>query len=265
MNFSTRCFSRARHRGQRQGRGRGREEGSSLHVISLPVCCCSLPWLAGDGGAGVSTLSILAPGRASPMKSLSEAAVRQYHELGYYAPVPVLTRTEAGTLRRQLEAFEAIRRIDARAGAPQAASAVHLAERPDPPSAHPRCGRGRHRPGHPVLGHDLLHQGSAQPGLCVVASGLDLLGAGAAGHHHRLGRVHRQQRSEWRDAGDPRHAQDGSGATSRHVRRRQPAVARAGDRGRGGRARGGDAGTRGRRDVAASCAADPRLGSQSIG
>ena len=30
------------------------------------------------------------------MKSLSDAAVRQYHELGYYAPVPVMTRTEAG-------------------------------------------------------------------------------------------------------------------------------------------------------------------------
>jgi len=41
------------------------------------------------------------------MKSLSEAAVRQYHEQGYYAPVPVMTRAEAGDLRRKLEAFEA--------------------------------------------------------------------------------------------------------------------------------------------------------------
>jgi non-haem Fe2+, alpha-ketoglutarate-dependent halogenase len=40
------------------------------------------------------------------MKSLSDAAVRQYHELGYYAPVPVMTRAEAGALRRKLEAFE---------------------------------------------------------------------------------------------------------------------------------------------------------------
>jgi phytanoyl-CoA dioxygenase PhyH len=41
------------------------------------------------------------------MKSLSEAAVQQYRELGYYAPVSVLTRAEAGDLRRKLESFEA--------------------------------------------------------------------------------------------------------------------------------------------------------------
>src|SRR5690242_7117162 len=41
------------------------------------------------------------------MKSLSDDAVQQYSELGYYAPVPVLTRTEAGELRRKLETFEA--------------------------------------------------------------------------------------------------------------------------------------------------------------
>jgi ectoine hydroxylase-related dioxygenase (phytanoyl-CoA dioxygenase family) len=42
-----------------------------------------------------------------PMKSLTEAAVQQYRELGYYAPVPVLTRPEAAALRARLEAFEA--------------------------------------------------------------------------------------------------------------------------------------------------------------
>jgi non-heme Fe2+,alpha-ketoglutarate-dependent halogenase len=41
------------------------------------------------------------------MKSLSEAAVQQYRELGYYAPVSVLTRAEASDLRRKLESFEA--------------------------------------------------------------------------------------------------------------------------------------------------------------
>jgi non-heme Fe2+,alpha-ketoglutarate-dependent halogenase len=41
------------------------------------------------------------------MKSLSEAAVQQYRELGYYAPVPVLSRAEAAALRQNLEAFEA--------------------------------------------------------------------------------------------------------------------------------------------------------------
>ena len=41
------------------------------------------------------------------MKLLSEAAVRQYREQGYYAPVPVLSQAEAGALRRALEAHEA--------------------------------------------------------------------------------------------------------------------------------------------------------------
>jgi hypothetical protein len=41
------------------------------------------------------------------MKSLSDAAVQQYRELGYYAPVPVLARTEASELRSRLETFEA--------------------------------------------------------------------------------------------------------------------------------------------------------------
>jgi non-heme Fe2+,alpha-ketoglutarate-dependent halogenase len=40
------------------------------------------------------------------MKSLSETAARQYRELGYVAPVPVLTREEARELRRKLETFE---------------------------------------------------------------------------------------------------------------------------------------------------------------
>jgi ectoine hydroxylase-related dioxygenase (phytanoyl-CoA dioxygenase family) len=41
------------------------------------------------------------------MKALSEAAVRQYRALGYLAPVPALTRSEADALRDRLEAFEA--------------------------------------------------------------------------------------------------------------------------------------------------------------
>jgi non-haem Fe2+, alpha-ketoglutarate-dependent halogenase len=41
------------------------------------------------------------------MKSLSEAAVRQYRDLGYCAPVPALSTAEAATLRARLETFEA--------------------------------------------------------------------------------------------------------------------------------------------------------------
>src|ERR1700759_144178 len=40
------------------------------------------------------------------MKALSEAAVRQYNEFGYYAPVPALTAAEAGAIREKLEGFE---------------------------------------------------------------------------------------------------------------------------------------------------------------
>jgi non-haem Fe2+, alpha-ketoglutarate-dependent halogenase len=41
------------------------------------------------------------------MKTLSDQAVRQYRDLGYHAPVRVLSRAEADDLRRKLEAFEA--------------------------------------------------------------------------------------------------------------------------------------------------------------
>ena len=40
------------------------------------------------------------------MKSLTEAAVRQYSQQGYYTPVRVLSTAEAGALRDRLEAFE---------------------------------------------------------------------------------------------------------------------------------------------------------------
>src|SRR6202046_2757190 len=41
------------------------------------------------------------------MRSLSEAAVRQYRELGYCAPVAALSSAEAAALRKRLETFEA--------------------------------------------------------------------------------------------------------------------------------------------------------------
>jgi ectoine hydroxylase-related dioxygenase (phytanoyl-CoA dioxygenase family) len=41
------------------------------------------------------------------MKLLSDAAVQQYQTTGYYAPVRVLSTSEAGELRRRLETFEA--------------------------------------------------------------------------------------------------------------------------------------------------------------
>ncbi len=41
------------------------------------------------------------------MKALTEAAVRQYQELGYYSPIPIMERSEALALRQSLEGFEA--------------------------------------------------------------------------------------------------------------------------------------------------------------
>ncbi|WP_428535637.1 phytanoyl-CoA dioxygenase family protein [Rhodopila sp.] len=41
------------------------------------------------------------------MKTLTEAAIRQYQEQGYYAPIRIMPRTEADALRAKLEAFEA--------------------------------------------------------------------------------------------------------------------------------------------------------------
>jgi len=41
------------------------------------------------------------------MKSLSEADVRRYRDLGYHAPVPALTTREANELRHRLETYEA--------------------------------------------------------------------------------------------------------------------------------------------------------------
>lgn len=41
------------------------------------------------------------------MKSLTEAAVRQYHDQGYYAPIRVLRPDEAAALQHRLESFEA--------------------------------------------------------------------------------------------------------------------------------------------------------------
>ena len=41
------------------------------------------------------------------MKILTEAALRQYQEQGYYAPIRVMPRAEADAMRGKLEAFEA--------------------------------------------------------------------------------------------------------------------------------------------------------------
>ncbi len=152
------------------------------------------------------------------MKSLTEADARHYHDLGYYAPVPVLARAEANDLRGRLEAFEA--------------------------SGGGMQGAVRHKPHllftwlndlirHPrildavedIIGPDILCWGTSffikerrNPSYVSWHQDFDLLGPRAARHHHRLGGFHRQHRSEWRDARDPGDAQARSGAAPGYVR-----------------------------------------------
>ncbi len=153
------------------------------------------------------------------MKSLSEAAVRQYRELGYCAPVAALSSAEAATLRDRLEQFEACAGV--------------------------LSGRLRHKPHllftwlndlvrHPrildavedIIGPDILCWGTSffikekrDPGYVSWHQDSTYWGLEPAGHHYGLGRVHRQHRGEWGDAGDPGVAQAGPGAASRHLRR----------------------------------------------
>ncbi len=138
------------------------------------------------------------------MKSLTEPAVRQYRDFGYYAPVPVLSRTEAGALRRSLEAFEAT------------GSGMQGAVRHKPHLLftwlndlirHPRILDAVED----VIGPDILCWGTSffikerrNPGFVSWHQDSTYWGLEPAGHHHSLGGVHRQHRGERRDAGDPR-------------------------------------------------------------
>src|SRR5262249_8355119 len=105
MNFITRWFCARPIAGRASVAAEAARKLRRRMMVSQGVVCSSR--LAGKGGAGVSAWSIFPRNRMRAMKSLTEAAVRQYSDLGYYAPVPVLTRAEARTLRDRLETFEA--------------------------------------------------------------------------------------------------------------------------------------------------------------
>ena len=96
-------------------------------------------------------------------KRLSAEAVAQYRRDGFYFPLPVLSAAEACGYRDKLEAHERA------TGGPIAGGMRHkvhllftwadeLVRHPD----HPRRRRGRDRARHPLLEHQLLHQGGAQ-------------------------------------------------------------------------------------------------------
>ena len=141
---------------------------------------------------------------------------------------------------RGLSAAAGSRRGGERRAAPghpeaKAPSAVHLARRAGARRRGARCGRGRDRPRHPVLGEQLLHQGGARPELRLLAPGSHLLGPGAGGHRDRLDRAlaeHARERLHARGPGQP---QAGRAAAYRDLCRAQPALARPGDPGRGRR------------------------------
>ncbi len=120
----------------------------------------------------------LISGRDAMPKILTEAQVEQFRRDGCVFPVRVMPEDQALEIRRQLEDYEnEIRRAARRRPAPQDTSAVSLARGSGAQSAHRGCDRRPVRAQSAVLDNEFFHQGSKQPGVRVVASGLDLLGA----------------------------------------------------------------------------------------
>ena len=137
------------------------------------------------------------------MKSLSEAAVRQYHDLGYYAPVP---RDDPRRGRRAAPQAGGVRGDRRRHAGPVRHKPHLLFTWLNELIRHPRILDAVED----VIGPDILCWGTIffikearNPGYVSWHQDFDLLGPGAGRHHHCLGGVHRQQRGERRDAGDP--------------------------------------------------------------
>jgi hypothetical protein len=172
-------------------------------------------------------------GVEAAMTSLSAAAIRHYHEHGYYSPLRALSAAEAAALRRHLEEYEG-------AGGTLYGPLRHkthllftwlndLIRRPSILDAVEDIIGAEH----PLLGDQLFHQGGAHPQLRLLAPGQHLLGTGVARHRHCLGRDPRKRGGERRHAGDPGHTHRRPSGSSRHVRARQHAEPRPRDRGEG--------------------------------
>src|SRR5664279_5203307 len=128
------------------------------------------------------------------MKSLTDDLVQRYRDTGYLAPIRVLTTAEAAEIRAKLETFE----TDAGplAGKLRQKSHLlftwlndlirheHILDAVEDVIGPDRCRRGRHRSGHSVLGHVVLHQRAAQPCVCVLAPGFNLLGSRSSRYRH---------------------------------------------------------------------------------
>ena len=138
------------------------------------------------------------------MKMLTEAAIRQYQEQGYYAPIRVMPRQDADALRGKLEAFEAGAGV--MAGKLRHKSHLLFTWLNDL-VRHPRILDAVED----VIGPNILCWGSRffikeprNPGFVSWHQDFDLLGAGAGGCRDGLGGAVRQHRRERRHAGDPR-------------------------------------------------------------
>ena len=139
------------------------------------------------------------------MKALTQEQVASFRHDGFLFPIPALAQDEVATCLAGLD------RLEADLGSPGRRSGREVAlpclcplavvQRPDPPSAHPRCDRGRDRPRHPGLDQHLLHQGAALADLRRLAPGRHLFRPGAAGAGLRLGRAdrcHAPRPAAWR-------------------------------------------------------------------
>src|SRR6516225_6694515 len=152
-------------------------------------------------------------------KLLSSDDIKRFRDEGFLSPIRVMSEAEAAEMRKRLEEFEG------RTGGPLRGDLRHKAHLLFPWLANlvrnekdPGRGRGSLRTGFAVLDLEFLHQGGAESGVRVMASGFDLLGTERAGCCDRLGRADAEQRIQRRDASDARYPHHGSDPASRYVR-----------------------------------------------
>ena len=167
------------------------------------------------------------------MKMLTEAAVRQYQEQGYYAPIRVMPRAEADALRGKLEAFEAGAGI--LAGKLRHKSHLLFTWLNDL-VRHPRILDAVED----VIGPNILCWGSSffikeprNPGFVSWHQDSTYWGLDPADVVTAWVALTDSTAGQRRHARHARHPQAGPGAAPRHVPAGEPAQPRAGDHGRG--------------------------------
>ena len=165
-------------------------------------------------------------------KSLTPAQIEQYREDGCVFPIRVMPEEAALELRARLEAFEQQPAVRSRATCATSRTCCFPGSATSCAGRDPRRDRGSLRPGPPVLDHQLLYQGGAEPRLRLVAPGLDLLGLDRPDVVTAWVALTEATRptARWTI---PRHPQARPDPAPRHLRQAQSADARPGGRGRG--------------------------------